>query len=90
MQNIATMPEYRGDEIELFFTVLGDLAWRLYDTYGFPIDLTVLMAEERGLNVDMDGYGKAKVRAQVGHRVILSQELNMYTLMIIIIINNLF
>jgi len=42
----------------------GDLAWRLYDTYGFPIDLTVLMAEERGLVVDMQGYSEAKVKAQ--------------------------
>ena len=32
----------------------GDIAWRLYDTYGFPVDLTQLMAEERGLGVDMD------------------------------------
>lgn len=38
----------------------GDVAWRLYDTYGFPIDLTRLMAEEKGLTVDSDGYDKAK------------------------------
>lgn len=38
----------------------GDVAWRLYDTYGFPIDLTSLMAEEKGLNVDMEAYDKAK------------------------------
>ncbi len=31
-------------------------AFRLYETYGFPIDLTVQMAEERGIGVDMDGY----------------------------------
>lgn len=29
----------------------GDIAWRLYDTYGFPVDLTELMSEERGLKV---------------------------------------
>ncbi|XP_058452622.1 alanine--tRNA ligase, cytoplasmic [Malaya genurostris] len=38
----------------------GDVAWRLYDTYGFPIDLTQLMAEEKSMAIDMDGYEKAK------------------------------
>lgn len=46
----------------------GDVAWRLYDTYGFPVDLTSLMAEERKLTVDCEGYEVAKLRAQVsGH-----------------------
>lgn len=44
---------------------IGDVAWRLYDTYGFPVDLTQLMAEERGLTVDMEGYKTAKKKAQV-------------------------
>lgn len=43
----------------------GDVAWRLYDTYGFPVDLTQLMAEERGLTVDMDVYEECKKKAQV-------------------------
>jgi alanyl-tRNA synthetase len=30
----------------------GDDVWRLYDTYGFPVDLTKIMAEERGLEID--------------------------------------
>lgn len=43
----------------------GDIAWRLYDTYGFPIDLTQLMCEEKGLEVDMVGYEEAKKEAQL-------------------------
>jgi len=43
----------------------GDVAWRLYDTYGFPVDLTQLMAEEKGLEVDMEQYGQCKAAAQL-------------------------
>ena len=41
------------------------MAWRLYDTYGFPVDLTQLMSEEKGLTIDMVGYEEAKKQAQV-------------------------
>lgn len=34
----------------------GDVAWRLYDTYGFPVDLTQLMVEENRLKIDLDAY----------------------------------
>ena len=36
--------------------VSGEIAFRLHDTYGFPIDLTLEMAAEQGLNVDEDGF----------------------------------
>ncbi|MDB5206454.1 MAG: alaS [Flavisolibacter sp.] len=39
--------------------VSGEFAFELNDTYGFPIDLTELMAREQGWNVDIEGYSKA-------------------------------
>ncbi len=43
----------------------GDLIFRLYDTYGFPADLTADIARERGLDVDMPGFEVA-MEAQRG------------------------
>jgi len=36
----------------------GDFAFELYDTFGFPIDLTQLLAQESDLHVDMQGFEK--------------------------------
>ena len=37
----------------------GKTAFRLYDTFGFPLELTIEMANEKGMKVDVDGYNEA-------------------------------
>src|SRR5438105_1591785 len=44
-------------------TISGEDAFKLYDTFGFPIDLTELMARERGYSVDIAGF-EAALQAQ--------------------------
>ena len=59
--------------------VSGEDAFKLYDTYGFPLDLTQLMAEERGLSVDVAGYEKCmaeqKERSRQGGKTRASEGL---------------
>ena len=40
-------------------TIPGDVIFKLYDTYGFPVDLTNDIARERGLSLDVEGYEAA-------------------------------
>jgi alanyl-tRNA synthetase len=43
-------------------TISGDEAFKLYDTFGFPIDLTQIIADERGVEVDLAGFEQALER----------------------------
>jgi len=43
-------------------TIPGEDAFRLYDTYGFPVDLTADIARERGMGVDTEGFEAAMAR----------------------------
>ncbi len=47
-------PKYKEEK-----EINGKMAFRLYDTFGFPVELTEEMAKERGYTVDMQGYEKA-------------------------------
>ena len=46
------------DNVKQGETLSGELAFKLYDTYGFPIEFTAELASERGCLVDMDGFCK--------------------------------
>ncbi len=54
-------------------TLSGSDAFRLYDTYGFPLDLTMEILEEKGYQVDEDGFRacmeEQRKRAQESHEV---------------------
>ncbi len=63
-------------------TIPGDIIFKLYDTYGFPVDLTNDIARERGLSLDLEGYEAAmaaqRQRSQdhAGFKVDYSQSLS--------------
>jgi len=74
-----------GQGIELFNSMIkgkkklsGDDAFKLHDTYGFPIDLTELMAREKGVKVDTDRFDELmkeqKERARAAGKFTSSQK----------------
>lgn len=73
----STLAELKGDVIP------GDVIFTLYDTYGFPVDLTNDIARERGLSLDMLGYEDAmgaqrqRARAAGSFKVDYTQQLKL-------------
>ncbi len=61
-----------GGKVGSTRSVTAEFAFKLYDTYGFPLDLTELMARERGLTVDVAGFNKLmdeqKARARAAQK----------------------
>ena len=57
------LPDGRGSDRNVP-TVSGADAFKLHDTYGFPIDLTRIMAEEKGLRVDIEEYERLMAEAR--------------------------
>ncbi|MDX1566899.1 MAG: alanine--tRNA ligase-related protein, partial [Longimicrobiales bacterium] len=57
-EELAPAPQGDG-EVRNERVIPGDEAFKLYDTFGFPLDLTELMAEERGYDVDRAGFEEA-------------------------------
>ncbi len=59
-QGLAILNDMEEEMIQKKETILsGEAAFKLYDTYGFPLDLTKEILEEKQLNVDEDGFQAA-------------------------------
>ncbi len=77
LQGIARKNEFmkKNDPAYVFETVLGGKqAFRLYDTYGFPLELTEELAAENGLTVDREGFDAAFKEHQEKSRVLSKGE----------------
>jgi alanyl-tRNA synthetase len=53
--------ERSGKKID---TIAGNKAFKLYDTFGFPLEMTVELATEVGLEVDIEGFKEAEKKHQ--------------------------
>ncbi len=53
--------ERTGNKVD---TISGDKAFKLYDTYGFPLEMTVELAEEKWLKVDIEWFNIAQTKHQ--------------------------
>jgi alanyl-tRNA synthetase len=60
--------------------IAGDFAFELNDTFGFPFDLTSLLARERGLTVDQKGFEKAMNEQKTRSRSDASKETGDWTI----------
>jgi alanyl-tRNA synthetase len=71
VRGTAILESYFNEASKKSKIITGEQAFRLYDTYGFPIELVILMAGEKGFTVDTDNFEKemAKQKEQSGKKV---------------------
>lgn len=59
LETINNGEQLLKDELAKYQTLPGDVAFKLFDTFGFPIELTQEIAQESGKDVDLDGFNNA-------------------------------
>ncbi|HBM74497.1 MAG TPA: alanine--tRNA ligase [Clostridiaceae bacterium] len=84
-QGIGILDDYikelKGEDKNM---LSGDKAFKLYDTYGFPIELTVEMMGEHNIDVDMEGFGcemeeqKLRARSARGETNYMGNDIGVY------------
>ncbi|EIN11353.1 hypothetical protein PUNSTDRAFT_141744 [Punctularia strigosozonata HHB-11173 SS5] len=67
-EQYATRTQQSGEK-----DLSGKDVWRLYDTYGFPVDLTLLMAEELGLGVNQAEFEEAQAASKEASKASLKK-----------------
>jgi alanyl-tRNA synthetase len=70
---LALLDEIMGrDESKVRMRITGEAAFKLYDTYGFPVEITSEIASTRGFEVDLEGFEKEmekqRERARAAHK----------------------
>ena len=63
-----TLLDIETKELKKGGTLSGEIAFKLYDTFGFPIDLTRIILEERGIQVDEAGFSVCMEKQKSGSR----------------------
>lgn len=87
-QGIVILNEHiNGLKSENKTILTGDKAFKLYDTYGFPIELTMEILEEQGMHIDMDGFNmemesqKERARAAREETNFMGSDIDVYMML---------